>query len=87
MVFGIDPTAANAGPIDFRSCRDTGITWLALPRGDRPGLSLHAMQRRCGHEDIDTTNGYLKLAEDLSGMIRTPFPPLSRVAPRIAPGG
>jgi integrase len=58
-------------PIDFRSCRDTGITWLALS-----GLSLHAIQRRCGHEDIDTTNGYVKMAEDLSGTIGQPFPPL-----------
>ena len=61
-------------PVDFRSCRDTGITWLALP-GPRT-LSLHAMQRRCGHEDIDTTNGYVKLAEDLSGTIGEPFPTL-----------
>jgi hypothetical protein len=24
------------------------------------------MQRRCEHEDIETTNGYVKMAEDLS---------------------
>jgi hypothetical protein len=58
-------------PIDFRSCRDTGITWLALP-GPRQ-LTLHAMQRRCGHEDIETTNRYVKMAEDLSGTIGEPF--------------
>jgi hypothetical protein len=34
------------------------------------------MQRRCGHEDIETTNGYVKMAEDLSGTIGQPFPPL-----------
>ena len=34
------------------------------------------MQRRCGHEDIDTTHGYVKMAEDLSGTIGEPFPPL-----------
>lgn len=34
-------------PVDFRSCRDTGITWLALS-----GLSLSAMQRRCGHKCV-----------------------------------
>jgi hypothetical protein len=51
----------------------TGITWLALS-----GLSLHAMQRRCGTEDIETTNGYVKMAEDLSGTIGEPFPELPR---------
>jgi integrase len=59
-------------PVDFRSLRDTGITWLALS-----GLSLHAMQRRVGHEDIKQTNGYVKMAEDLSGSIGASFPPIS----------
>ncbi len=67
-------------PLDFRSMRDTGITWLALS-----GLSLHAVQRRCGHEDIDTTNGYVKMAEDLSGTIGEPFPPLPPGLSRIDP--
>jgi integrase len=55
---------ATLMPVNFRSCRDTGIAWLALP-GPRM-LSLHAMQRRCGHEDIDTTNGSVKMAERTS---------------------
>jgi hypothetical protein len=60
-------------PIDFRSLRDTGITWLALAN-----VSLSAMQRRVGHEDIAQTNAYVKLAEDLSGTIGDPFPPIPR---------
>jgi integrase len=57
--------------VDFRSCRDTGITWLALAK-----VPLPAMQRRAGHEDIGQTNAYVKLGEDLSGGIGEPFPPL-----------
>jgi len=34
---------------DFRSCRDTGITWLALA-----GVELPLIQRRAGHEDSAT---------------------------------
>ena len=63
-------------PIDFRSCRDTGITWLAIETPTHRGLSLQAMQIRCGHEDLTTTNGYVKMAEDRSGTIGEPFPPL-----------
>lgn len=58
-------------PVDFRSCRDTGITWLALS-----GLDVGKMQRRAGHEDLATTLGYVKQAEDLVGKLGTPFAPL-----------
>jgi integrase len=57
--------------IDFRSCRDSGITWLALAR-----VELARIQRRAGHEDISTTLGYVKMAEDLTGKVGTPFAPL-----------
>lgn len=57
--------------VDFRSCRDTGITWLALA-----GLDVAKMQRRAGHEDLSTTLGYVKMAEDLTGQVGSPFPPL-----------
>jgi hypothetical protein len=40
----------------------SGITWLALA-----GVELARMQRRAGHEDISTTLGYVKPAEDLAG--------------------
>ena len=57
--------------VNFRSCRDSGITWLALA-----GVPLAAAQRRCGHQDVSQTLAYVKLAEDLSGTIGEPFPPL-----------
>ena len=58
-------------PVNFRSCRDTGITWLALA-----GVEAARIQRRAGHDDFDTTLGYVKSAEDLSGRMGTPFPEL-----------
>jgi hypothetical protein len=48
------------------------------------------MKTRVGHDDIETTEGYVKMAEDLSGTIGQPFPPLPAPllseSPRIAPG-
>jgi integrase len=58
-------------PVNFRSCRDTGITWLALA-----GVGINVIKSRAGHEDVDTTLGYLKMAEDLGGKVGQPFPPL-----------
>jgi len=68
--------------IDFRSCRDTGITWLALA-----GVQLARMQRRAGHEDITTTLGYVKMVEDLGGNVGIPFGPLPAelIGPRFGP--
>jgi len=40
---------------NFRSCRDTGITWLALA-----GVPLQAIKSRAGHEVVETTLGYVK---------------------------
>jgi integrase len=57
--------------VGFRSLRDTGITWLALA-----GVDVVKTQRRAGHDDVSTTMGYVKSAEDISGTIGTPFPPL-----------
>lgn len=56
---------------NFRSCRDTGITWLAMS-----GLSVDRIMKRAGHDEISTTMGYVKQAEDLSGDLGTPFPAL-----------
>jgi hypothetical protein len=36
------------------------------------------IQRRAGHDEIAMTLGYVKMAEDLSGAIGEPFPPLPR---------
>lgn len=57
--------------VNFRSWRDTGITWLALM-----GVDVAKMQRRAGHDSISTTLGYVKMAEDLTGSIGDPFPAL-----------
>ena len=57
--------------INFRSLRDTGITWLALA-----GTDLAKMPRRAGHDEPSTTMGYVKIAEDLTGSIGEPFPAL-----------
>ena len=56
---------------NFRSWRDSGITWLAMQ-----GVDTKIMVRRAGHDTVDTTMGYVKLAEDLTGDLGTPFGPL-----------
>jgi hypothetical protein len=45
------------------------------------------MQRRAGHDEISTTLGYVKMAEDLTASIGKPFPPLpaSLIAPTAEP--
>ena len=47
------------------------ITWLALSNVD-----VGKMQRRAGHDSLETTMGYVKAAEDLSGAAGQPFPAL-----------
>jgi integrase len=66
-------TADNAGEegVDFRSLRDTGITWLALA-----GVDVPKIMRRAGHDSPSTSMGYVKIAEDINGEIGAPFPPL-----------
>jgi len=64
-------TTATTMPVGFRSWRDTGITWLALA-----GVDVAKIKRRAGHDRIDTTDGYVKVAEDVTGSIGVPFPPL-----------
>jgi ubiquinol-cytochrome c reductase cytochrome b subunit len=56
---------------NFRSCRDSGITWLALT-----GLETTRIMRRAGHDEPKTTLGYVKMAEDLKGKVGLPFGPL-----------
>lgn len=59
-------------PVGFRSFRDSGITWLALE-----GVDLAKIKLRAGHDDIETSMGYVKAAEDFStGGVGTPFGPL-----------
>jgi len=76
--------SATTMKVNFRSWRDTGITWLALA-----GVDVAKMQRRAGHDTISTTLGYVKMAEDLTGSIGEPFPPLPSAlvaAPEGKPG-
>lgn len=56
---------------NFRSCRDSGITWLAMM-----GVDVAKIMRRAGHDHVQTTMGYVKLAEDLTGDLGAPFAPL-----------
>ena len=55
----------------FRSWRDSGLTWLAMS-----GVGVDKIMRRAGHDMVQTTMGYVKQAEDLTGDLGTPFGPL-----------
>jgi integrase len=68
--------------INFRSLRDSGITWEALA-----GTPIDRIQSRAGHEHIATTLGYVKAVEDLKGKFGTPFGPLpfGAIGPRFGP--
>jgi len=57
-------------PLSFHDLRATGITWMAC-RGDNP---LH-IQRRAGHTNFETTQGYVRMAESL-GKLGAVFPEL-----------
>ena len=65
--------------VNFRSLRDSGITWEALA-----GTPVDRIQSRAGHEHIATTLGYIKAVEDLNGKFGTPFGALP-FGPRIGP--
>jgi len=76
--------------VNFRSLRDSGITWEALA-----GTPIDRIQARAGHEHIATTLGYVKAVEDLKGKFGVPFAPLpfassaeptrAAIGPRIGP--
>ncbi len=57
--------------IDFRSIRDTGITWRFLA-----GERAEVVQREAGHAHISTTLGYAKEVQDRRGRYGEPFPAL-----------
>lgn len=56
---------------NFRSWRDSGITWLAMT-----GLGVDRIMRRAGHDEVSTTMRYVKQAEDLGDALGVPFGPL-----------
>jgi hypothetical protein len=57
--------------IDFRSLRDSGITWRFLAEH-----RAEVVQREAGHEHISTTLGYAKEVQDKRGRYGEPFPSL-----------
>lgn len=57
--------------IDFRSLRDSGITWRFLA-----GERAEVVQREAGHELFQTTLGYAKEVENRKGRFGEPFPAL-----------
>lgn len=63
---------ATHKPVTFHDLRSTGLTWAAV-RGD----SLSMLRARAGHETISTTDGYIRMGENLRGpAFGTVFPPL-----------
>lgn len=62
---------ATRMPVGFRSWRDTGIAWAAIG-----GVDVHKLQRRAGHDDINTTLAYVKEAEDRPKLHGRVFPTL-----------
>ena len=57
--------------IDFRSLRDSGITWRFLAEH-----RAEVVQREAGHEHISTTLGYAKEVQDKRGRYGEPLPTL-----------
>ena len=55
----------------FHSLRNTGLTWAAI-RGD----SAFSIERRAGHVNMGTTDGYVKEAQLLGDALGEMFPPL-----------
>lgn len=58
-------------PVNFRTWRDSGLTWLA-----HAGVDVVKMQRRAGHDSLETTTGYVKSAEEVTEAVGKPFPAL-----------
>ncbi len=65
-------------PLTFHDLRATGITWCAV-RGDDP----IKLQRRAGHTTLDTTQRYIREAENVRVSFGDVFPPLPR---ELVPG-
>lgn len=57
---GADAALGGVKWITFHDLRATGITWMAV-RGDDP-LKI---KQRAGHASLSTTEGYIRLAEEL----------------------
>lgn len=66
--------------IDFRSLRDSGITWRFLA-----GERAEVVQREAGHDQISTTLGYAKEVSSRGGRFGEPFPALPRELVELPP--
>ncbi len=75
-------TDENRQRLRFHDLRASGITWAAV-RGDDP-LKI---KQRAGHEDFDTTQRYLREAENLTASFGVPFPPLPDCLLGASPDG
>lgn len=53
---------------NFRSWRDSGLTWLSMS-----GLGVDKLMRRAGHDTVQTSMTYVKQAEDFTGDLGIPF--------------
>lgn len=78
LVAGVDRAElyaddATRTPLTFHDLRATGITWRAV-RGDEP-LKI---QRSAGHTDLNTTQRYIREAENLREGFGDVFPVLPR---------
>lgn len=60
---------AERAPLTFHDLRATWITWRAL-REDGP----FQIQRAAGHKSLDTTQLYIRTADDVRRVAGTPFP-------------
>jgi integrase len=67
----VSPKDQQQMRIRFHDLRSTGLTWLAIQ-----GVDAIKIQRRGGHSDFATTQGYIRMAEVAGVDIGTPFPPL-----------
>lgn len=75
-------TDATRKAITFHDLRATGITWMAA-RGDDP----LRIKQRAGHASFQTTEGYIREAENLGASFGTVFPPLSEAIAPQSPRG
>ncbi len=70
---------ATSKPITFHDLRATGITWMAI-RGD----DVWKITQRAGHVRIETTQGYVREAENLKAGFGEVFPRLPGSLVRVS---
>jgi hypothetical protein len=72
-------TTPTSRPIRWHDCRATGITWLAIRRD--PPLDI---KERAGHQNFETTEKYIRLADILRAGFGEVFP---RLPPELIESG